>query len=293
MQPPFDLTVIVAEARDNPDLEPVLAAIERTCAGLAAEVLVVRPPGRLPLRSSSSVALRELPASESTLVPDRWGIGVRAGSAPVFGCLTTELSVHPAWAHTLLEALNSGAVGAASAIGLTRPAGMVATAVYLVRFNAFLPDRTTGSHIADSIPGDAAVYRRNAVTEFADLLAEGFWEAEFHRRFKAQGSQLSITNEALSNFHSSLTLRSAVTVRARHGRGYGITRVRDHGENRARLLLSAPLVPAILLARILRRAARSPGALRLAIRAFPALVMICAAWAWGEASGAWSTRSNQ
>ena len=128
MEPEFELTVIVAEAKDNPDLEPTLAALERACVGLATEVLLVRPKGRAPVRRSESVALREIAAPESALVPDRWGIGVRAARAPVFGCLTTELSVSPAWARTLLKALGRDAAGAAGAIGLEPHAGIVAKA---------------------------------------------------------------------------------------------------------------------------------------------------------------------
>src|SRR5690242_20152383 len=107
---PFDISIIVAEAPGRPDVDATLESIEQACAGIAAEVLVVRPGGRKALRPSSAVTIRELVVDDSTLVPVRWGVGVRAASAPAFGCLTTEFTVHPEWARASLAALTGPAV---------------------------------------------------------------------------------------------------------------------------------------------------------------------------------------
>ena len=290
MQPPFDLSVILAEARGNPALDPPLAAIECACEGIRAEVLVVRCAGRPALRSSSIVALRELTVDESLLVPERWGVGVRAAQAPVFACLTTELTPAPTWARSLLEALRTGAAGAASALALAPGAGARAAAVYLVRFSAFLPGNDGDFRPRHDMPGDGAAYRRDAVVAFPELLAQGFWEAEFHRRFHAQGSALVYASDPLVSFDSAVSLGDIMSVRARHGRGYGQTMVADGRRSAARLVLGAPAVPAVLLLRIFRRAARAPGMLWQAMRSLPALLMICSAWAWGEGGGAWAAR---
>ena len=291
MQPQFEISVILAEAKENPDLGGALAAIEHACAGLLAEVIVVRPRGREALPASSALAIREVVAGEETLVPERWGLGVAVSRAPVFGCLTSELFVRPDWARTLIGALNQGAAGAAGTIAIVPHAGMVAAAVYLVRFNAFLPRRDPGAESTGNIPGDAAAYRRDAVLAYPELLAEGFWEAEFHRRFRADGIGMTMFNQPLAAFNSAITLRSAMTVRARHGHGFGVTRVTRYRESALRLLLAAPAVPLVLFARLLQRAARSSGAFVLAVRSFPALILLCGAWAWGEATGAWAARS--
>ncbi len=287
--------MILAEAIDNPDLDRSFRAIERACAGIRAEVLVVRPGGRTGLPESGTVVVREIAAADSTLVPDRWGLGVVAAQAPIFACLTSELAVDPEWARAILAVLPVGAaepVGAAGAIALEPAAGSVAAAVYLVRFNTFLPQDGAGSRTVHNIPGDAAAYRRNAVTAYPELLAEGFWEAEFHRRFGAEGRTLLAFDRPLAAFDTALTLRSAMRVRARHGHGFGATRVSRYGVSAARLLLAAPLVPFVLVARILRRSAGSHGVLLVAFRALPALALLCGAWAWGEATGALSVRDR-
>lgn len=293
LQQPLNISVILAEAAGSPELEPALEAIERACAGIRAEILVVRPEGRAALPRSTTCALREVIVEEHTLMPERWGFGVRAARAPVFACLTTEFVVHPDWARTLLQALASGAVGAAGAIELAPEAGITATAVYLTRFSAFLPRPRAELSVTDNIPGDTAAYQRAAVMAFPDLLSDGFWEVEFHRRFRAQGSPLLATNKSLSTFHSTRSCRSAVALRYRHGYEYGVTRVVRHHHKVWRLMLAAPLVPAVLLARILRRAASAKGGWKLAIKALPALGLICAGWASGEAAGAWAARGRR
>lgn len=291
MHQPYELSVILAEARDNPDAAPALAAIERSCAGHRVEVLLVRPAGRVPPPDTYSLPVRELLTGASTLVPDRWGHGVRLSSAPVFACLTTELLVHPQWASALLEALSDGSVGASGSIALAPASTAVAGALYLVRFSAFLPKSRGTFDVAHNIPGDSAMYRRDAVASLPELLEQGFWEADFHRQFHARGDRLRYTERELCSFQSAITLAAAVEVRARHGHGFGMTRVRQLGQPAMRVIAAAPLVPLVLLSRIAQRARSSSGAAVLLLRTVLPLFAILAAWAWGECAGAWHARS--
>lgn len=285
----FEISVIVAEAQGQPDLQPTLASVERACAGLNAEVLVVRPSVRPPLPPSPALTIRELATEVGTLVPQRWGVGVRAAVAPVFACLTSEFTVQPDWARGLLEVLATGAVGAAGAIELGPGAGTTAAAAYLVRFSPYLPGPGSEPRQVSNIPGDTAAYSRDAVAAFPDLLAEGFWEVQFHHRFAANGLKLLLLPRPLAIFWPRRGLRASLLLRYRHGREFGITRVTRNRDSVLRLLLGSPLVPVVLVSRIVRRSAAG-GRIGLAIRAFPALAMISVAWAWGEAAGAWAAR---
>lgn len=252
---------------------------------------MVRPPGRPPLPVSTTVAIRELAADEATLVPQRWGIGVRAAAAPAFACLTTEFTVTEQWATTLQGALASGAAGAAGGIELGHGAASTAAALYLVRFSSWLPQDPGPPRPTANIPGDTAAYESKAVLAHGDLLKQGFWEVEFHTRFAREGRKLLAFPGALATYLPASGMAATLSLRYRHGREHGETRVVTHRHNRWRLIVSAPAVPIILVVRILRPVVRDRGRFALAIRAFPALVLICCAWSAGEAAGAWQAKA--
>jgi hypothetical protein len=290
--PASEITVILAEAEGQPDIKSTLESVERACAGLSAEVLVVRPQGRPPLPPTPSITVRELSSGDAVLVPDRWGMGVRAATAPVFACLTTEFTVHPDWVRVLLAALATGAVGAAGAIELDQGSGITAAAVFLVRFSPYLPRTDASPRVVPNIPGDTAAYRRDAVVAHPDLLADGFWEVEFHRRFATCGGQLVALGDPLATFRPVRGFGASLVLRYRHGREFGATRMVRRQVPAWRLILGSPLVPVVLVVRIVRRA-QEAGRMGLAARAFPALAMISAAWALGEVVGAWSARGRR
>ncbi len=288
-QPPA-LTIILAEAARNPDVTATLAALEVACAGIRTEVVLVRPAGRPPVRGFGCFDVREVPSPDDMLVPDRWGMGLREAKGAYFACLTSELLVRPEWAATLLSAMTTEVGGAGAAIALDSRARITAGAIFLIRFQAFLPSEGEGAWRFGNIPGDGSLYSRAAVMAHPELLAKGFWEAEFHRRFRAEGRELRYWNQPLSSYRTSLGLREAMTIRARHASGYGWTRVAEHGETAVKLLLAAPLVPMVLVARVFRHARRSRGMFQRAILSLPALLALAVAWAWGEAAGAWTAR---
>lgn len=282
-----ELCIILAEAQGNSDTDRALRAVETACAGRSVEVVVVRPAGRVSLPDTPHLSVREIRCDADALVPVRWGLGVHAANAPLFACLTTELAVRPDWATRLGSIVVSSADGAAGSIGLAPEATRAARAMYFVRFNAFLPRDDREAHEVHHIPGDAAVYRLETVRRYPDLLTHGFWEAEFHRRMLADGGHLVLVGDTLSDFGTAMTLRAALGIRYRHGRDFGTTRVRSHGEAAGRVLLAAPIVPILMLARVLRRATSSGGSVaRLAWQSAGAIGLLCIAWAWGEARGA-------
>lgn len=288
-----DFSVIVAEAPGWTDMAPTLASVERACAGLAAEVLVVRPAGGAALPHSDTLSLRELAVGRDTLVPERWGTGVAAAQAPCFGCLTTEFVVHPDWARALLEAVADGAAGAAGAIDLAPGSGIAATGVYLVRFSAYQPGRRSRDERETNIPGDTAVYRRTDVLAHPDLLAQGFFEAEFHTRFNAAGQPLMNLRRTLATFASQRSLRASLLLRFRHAVEFGATRVLRHHHNRWLLIASSPLVPVVLVARIARRATGDRQSVTRFVRGAPVVVLMSIAWAAGEAAGAFRSRATR
>lgn len=290
---PPDISVIISEAPGWTNIAPTLASVERACDGITAEVLVVRPAGRAALPHSDTLWLRELIVADSTLVPERWGTGVSAAQSQFFGCLTTEFVVQPDWARALLETMAGGAAGAAGAIDLAPGSGATATGVYLVRFSAYQPGRRSYDQREMNIPGDTAVYRRADVLDHPDLLTEGFFEAEFHKRFNGAGKPLVNLRRPLATFASQRSLRASLVLRFRHAVEFGAVRVLRHHHNRWLLIASSPLVPFALVTRIARRATGDRQSTARFVRAAPVVVLMSIAWAAGEAAGAFGARASR
>ncbi|WP_411281020.1 hypothetical protein [Gemmatimonas sp.] len=299
------LAVTNAPAVRDDALNRALDALQRSvtalAGGIACEVIVVLPDGVTapPNDIAACLHMRVVHAEAGALTPVLWGTGVRAASGRVVAFTTAQLQVGVSWAGALLEAIDTGVdAGVIGAGGPIAPpatergaaADAAADAAMLVRFHAFLPGRWPRRMLADDIPGDNAAYVRAHLMEHQDLLCAGFWEVEFHRRFSRAGKQLLMVPEALATVQSSpkgaVDLRTLREQRYAHGVTFGFTRVARHGQSTLRIVLAAPLVPLVLLARIVRRA-RAAGVDHGRVRrALPAMLWLTSAWAAGEAVGA-------
>lgn len=268
-------------------LEAIARSVAVLSDGLAYEVIVVGADetASLPLPTHTSV----VGAPHGALTPVLWGLGLRAARGRVVAFTTSQMRVSVAWAGALIGAITSGVdagvVGAGGPIALPTVASDADAAV-LVRFSAFLPGRWPRVTAVHDIPGDNAAYLRAHLVDHEDLLRDGFWEVEFHHRFARTGKQLLMVPAALATAQGAVDLRTLRAQRYAHAVSFGMSRVSRHGESALRILLSAPLVPVVLLVRIARRA-RAGGVDRGRIqRALPAVLRLTTAWAAGEAVGA-------
>lgn len=279
------LSVVVAEARGITNPSATLQSLRAARASIKMEILVTgAAASQFPGGIGANV--RGVPTPSGALVPVQWGAGIAAATGPVVACLTTELVVAPGWDAVLLDAIRGGAVGAGSAIALAPHAPAAACGMYLVRFAPFLPRPGTRDDNARAVPGDGAMYDRAAVIAHPDLLQDGFWEVEFHRRWLASGRRLMQTGDPLVEYRGQTPLTRGIATRFHHGAEYGATMVRDHGQGRPRHVLGAPVLPFVLAVRVLRKALRADISLGVILRGLVPLLGLTAAWSIGELFGA-------
>jgi hypothetical protein len=289
---PLELSVVVACRRPGPALAEVLGALRTACGGISAEILLACAGSWLPASDLLAAApeARAISGPADALVPDLWGLGLREARGGVTAFTTAEFLVSRTWARALLDSLGSGATGAGGAIALGERASVVDRAVYFLRYSAFQPPLDDGP--VGEIPGDNAAYRSDALRRHSGSMAGGFWEVDFHRRIRREGGTLRIARDATATFRSGGTLPERLRERFRHGRHSGAYRAGPLGHPWWRGVLAAPLVPALLAARVLRRAARA-GRLGSALGGLPALLPLAGAWALGEAVGALGARTGR
>ena len=217
------------------------------------------------------------------LAPELWREGLLASDADFVAFTTARMIPSRGW----LEALKARLVESESA-GVGGPiepgAGLSTTdrAVALLRYASYFP----GGSLQVDPPGDNALYRRDRLMEVGSSWVDGFWEVDVHRALRARGETLAMAGSAVVTFVGGVGLGSMMVQRFRHARRYGRGRSVGLGViPRASRVAAAPVVPALLCVRI-ARALRSRGmALGPWLTAVPALLLLAASWAIGEAVG--------
>lgn len=218
-------------------------------------------------------------------IPHLWRDGIVAATAPWVALLTAHCIPARDWLDAVL-ALSWGETDAGIGGWFENDAEAKAAdwALYLLRYVKFsLPRTETG---CDNVAADNAVYRRSEVMRHPDLLARGFWEPEFHRRFFARGMRLRLVPELRVVHRNRYAVSQFAHQRRDHGYTFGSDRARRSGLGKLLIyLVASPLVPAVLFAKIEAGARRA-----LEHRVTPMgtrlwLLYFITHWASGEARG--------
>ena len=193
MTPTDSLAVVVAVEHDAGNLAQILANLD-PAAHADVDFIVCCTPGPDPLSGISPRApnVRVIHATAGSRIPHLWRDGMLAASTTWVGLLSAHCIPTPVWM-TGARALAFDATDAGIGGFLTNSADASARdwAIYLLRYvNYSRPRSVIG---CDNIAADNAIYRHSEVVVHADLMARGFWEPEFHKRFFTRGFRLRLT----------------------------------------------------------------------------------------------------
>ena len=288
----------MSQSRAERPIAVILASIDEpaTCRGNLeswlreldghGEVIVVdaSSDGTADLIAAGFPQVRLLRRPPGRLAPELWRDGIEATSAPVVALSTTRMFPDPGWCRAMLA--RQGATGAAVVGGPIRPADChpLGKAIYLLRYVNYLLPLIEPERIEP--PGDNAVYRRDRLVELESLWERGFWEVEIHEALRARGDRVIMADDGVVNYSGEGRFLPLLGQRFAHARHYGASRARGLGvaARLARIVL-APLVPAVLLGRIVSRVRARGHSLGPWLPALPYLLPLLVAWSLGEARG--------
>ena len=274
------LSVVVAGSRPEgppPGLHRVLGPLAR-----AGEMEVIIATARTDPEEARGYA-RVVPCKPGATIPAMRLAGVRAAVAPLVALTEDFCAPVEGWAESLLEAR---ARTDAAVLGgpVTRGGGSAADwALTLIEYGRYFrrePEGTVEDLSSINAAYDAARLRAALGEDATEL-----YEVEIHATLRAGGARFWRVPGAVMQDESHQPFARAVSGQFHHGRYYGSGRV-EHRSLGARLLRAAltPAVPAVLFGRIVREASAA-GHLPQVARAMPALAVLLAAWAAGEATG--------
>ena len=252
--PPFDVVVAY-----DPDLQGVTT--------LAAEYPDVRFVANLGQRTPLELASR----------------AIRESTGDVVALTEDHCQPRPDWVRNLTAELRPGRAAVGGVMDLAPDTTATDWAFYFVDFFRYAEPVTDGPSPTLTVCNVA--YRR------ADLeaLEDTSWKTFFHetavndllrRRFGA----LHLTPRAHVTMARHVSLSEAIRERYAFGRLFGCTRLRHlpHGLSKLAHQVGAPLLPAVLMTRMVRKALQSSELRgRLAGAILPLSLMVLA-WSWGE-----------
>jgi hypothetical protein len=231
--------------------------------------------------------VRVLRREPGRLAPELWSDGLAATDAPLVAFSTTRMGPTPGWRLAMLESLE--ATGAAVVGGPIEPSDTyghdhVSMAVYLLRYINYLPPLIDRERIEP--PGDNAVYVRDRLDGLEAVWEEGFWEVAVYRALRTRGERVVMAGRGAVIHSGEGRLLPLLRQRYAHACHYGASRAQRFGaaDRLARIAVS-PLVPAVLLGRIVAALSARGQSLRPWMPALPYVLPLLAAWSLGEARG--------
>jgi hypothetical protein len=211
--------------------------------------------------------------------------GVQAATAPIVLFAETHSYPRPGYVEALVRAHRSGPWAAVGpSIANANPDTSLSWANLLLDYGRWVASDERG--VIDDVPGHNGAYKREALLEFGDDLAQQLRaDSIMHANLRARGYELYLEPEARVDHLNVSLMSSSVAERFHSSRHFAGLRARGWPVLRRLLYIGGtPLIPVVRLKRIAGFVRRSPEAPPL-LRLLPALAFVLTLSAVGELAG--------
>jgi hypothetical protein len=280
----LSVSVVVAAWPDATGLADCLGSL-RPQAGEGVQIFVVSPAAAPADFARHFPAVRWLTADPAALIPRLWSLGMAAATGEVVAITTAHFVPAADWIAQIRAAYQRlDSAGIAGPIDPPLGGSLGDWATYFLRYStAFIYDREQSVH---DLIGDNAAYRRSDLQRHGESIRAGFWEPEFHRLVLAEGRKLTFVPEMRITQKHSFGIARFCSQRLHHGRQYGGDRMRGKSAlYRAAGIMLSPLIPLVLLAKIMGRLSHRPAYVPPFLASLPVLLFFLCSWALGELQG--------
>ncbi len=279
--PVLSLAIAVGGAGAN-----LAAILEALPEDPRVEILLCHGAGE-PLPFALPPHARAVAGRPDALIPELWRDGFRAARGTWVATLTAHCPPAPGWlacALGLVAAATGRHVAFGGAILPGPEADRLTRAIHALRYaNA---GAEGGRREVWDLSADNAIYRRGSVLACEDLLPDGFWEPNYHRRFLSDGLVMELVPELAVIHRNRYSAAAFREQRRRHGRVFG--RHRSEGRlwpARLGMLLASPAAFPIFALKQMRKIRARPDLRALLEGAEGPFLGFMAAWCLGEAQG--------
>jgi hypothetical protein len=259
------------------------AWIDALAPGIASgvEILIVDRSGTAPGRLESLTGVRVIPVAATTALPVMRARGLSESTGVRVAVLGEHLRPGQGWLEAALRADIRGRV-LAGPIDAGRLVHAAEWAFFLLEYARFTPPGGGGA-----LPGTNCVYDRSLLETLGVLDEAEVWDAELHERLRGAGATMHDEPALFARCEKRLDALHLLAQR------YHCARVSVHQRTRRWPLwkrwgfaAGTPLLPPLLLWRLLRVLHRKRRYRVRFLRTLPWLLAAAVAGAWGEAVGA-------
>jgi hypothetical protein len=255
--------------------------------GGRAEVLVVDRCGedtRAALRSRFP-GVEVIAADGRTALPALRAQGIARARGRLVAVLADRFIPDPGWLAALEEAHRSGREAFGGAVENGSTTRVVDWAVFLCEYAPFVPPLARGP--ASALPGNNAVYDRALLARIEGALEGGAWDGFLHEKIRALGVRLWTEPSLRVTHRKEYQFSAFLSQRYHASRAFAATRLAAAPRwKRLAYACATPLLPPLLLARLLAVVARKHRHRERFVVAAPLILTFLVSGAWGEAVGA-------
>ena len=228
---------------------------------------------------------RVLRVAERRSIPELRAIGLLDARGAILAMTEDHCVARADWVESVLRAHDSSehvAIGGSVENGATERT--IDWAVYFCEYGRHMAPIAAGPTV--DLPGPNVSYKREALDQFRDLLSPATWEPLWHWRLQERGFTL-VADPSLVVYHcKNFTFGGFMRERYHYSRSFAGHRVAGTSLGRRALFLAGtPLLPPLVLGRIVRRVwpkGRHRGAF---LRSLPYITLFALSWAAGEFMG--------
>jgi hypothetical protein len=210
--------------------------------------------------------------------------GVTLSRAPVVALTEDHCLPEPDWCSEILAAHNSAHAAVGGAVEKQAPDTALNWSLFFADYLRYMNPLRGGPtvHLTD---GNVS-YKRAALNAVAAVWSTEFHENLVHGALRSHGYSLWLCPRAVVRQKREFRLATAIWDRYAFARLFASTRVENAPVSR-RLFFAAttPLLPFLLIGRILMQIVDKRRCAAEFLRCFPHLVLITSVWAWGELVG--------
>jgi Glycosyl transferase family 2 len=283
-----ELSVIVIVLGGGAHLVRCLQALARQEGAPAMEVIIPRDAR---LGDADCASLQQIfPGVRFALLPGSQSFAAlrTAGAKAARGrivAITEDQCIPPVrWCASAIGAHTQphGAVG--GPVDKQHPDRIINWAIYLRELGQYMPPVAEGA--SECLTDCNVTYKREVLDEIAPVWSKEFHEPEVHAALQARGKTLWLSPALLTYQQREIILGPAIRERYEFGRLYGGLRVAHlSGVRRLLLIALTPLLPVLMVWRVLHGVILKKRYIGVCLAALPYLILFAAVWSWGELAG--------